>query len=177
LFCVTAPSHFTKNCFAICNHGRSDHSHGGRKSHLGKLLESNDTLPEKYPCDRVPESEDTVCLKDYLRQLEQKATTLSEIDKKILDTLEDEYEFESMIVESEETQSSSSQKIALINHKLTVSLHPINTSATSDFHSPTQTSDTIEMTQTQLNLIMENQPVVIAQYFTQLPKLNTEVTP
>ena len=107
-------------------------SRGSHKSHLGKLLENIDTLLEKYPRHRVLESEDTICLKEYLRQLEQKATTLSEIDKKILDTLEDEHEFESMIVESEELQSSLSQKMALIDDKLTVSPQPINTSTTSD---------------------------------------------
>ena len=47
---------------------------------------------------------------------------LSDIDKKILDTIVNEHEFESMIVESEEIQSSLSQKMALISHKLTAQL-------------------------------------------------------
>jgi len=75
-------------------------SRGGHKLHLGKLLEHNDAILEKYPPDTSPESEDRVKLEDYLKQLEHKAMTLSDIDKKILDTIHD---FESMIVESEET--------------------------------------------------------------------------
>jgi len=150
-------------------------SRGGHKSHLGKLLENIDALLENYPCDRVPESEDTVRLKDYLRQLEQKATTLSEIDKKILDTLEDEHEFESMIVESEETQSLLSQKMALINHKLTVSPQSISTSATSDSHPPTHTSETVEVSPpTTTTKSDHGEPTsghAATQYFTRLPKL------
>jgi len=150
-------------------------SRGGHKSHLGKLLENIDTLLEKYPCDRVPESEDTVHLKDYLRQLKQKATTLSEIDKKILDTLEDEHEFKSIVVKSEEAQSSLSQKMAMINHKLTVPPQPSNTSATSDSHPPTHTSETIEGS-SPTNAVKSDHGEstsghAAAQYFTRLPKL------
>ena len=58
---------------------------GGHKSHLGRLLESIDVLLEKYPRDAVPDSEDIARLKDYLKQLEHKATTLADIDKRILD--------------------------------------------------------------------------------------------
>lgn len=48
------------------------------------------------------------------------------VDKNILDNLEDEHEFEAiMIVESEEIQSTLSQRIALINHKLTALLQQI----------------------------------------------------
>ena len=105
-------------------------SRGSHKSHLGRLLESIDVLLEKYPHDVVPDSEDI----GLLKQLEHKATTLANIDRRILDTVEDEHKFESMIVESEETQSLLSLKMAMISHKLTTSPRPVNTSTTLSSH-------------------------------------------
>ena len=43
-------------------------------------------------------------MEDYLEQLKHKAMVFKDIDKNILDNLEDEHEFESTIVESEEMQ-------------------------------------------------------------------------
>ena len=51
--------------------------------------------------------------------MKHKATVFRDIDKNILDNLEDEHEFEATIVESEEMQSTVSQRIAIITHKLT----------------------------------------------------------
>jgi len=44
------------------------------------------------------ESEDRACLEDYLEHLKNKATVFKDINKNILDTLEDERDYE---VESE----------------------------------------------------------------------------
>ena len=93
-------------------------SRGGHKSHLGKLLENIDALFERQPRDKL-ESEDRARLEDYLERLKHKATVFSDIDKNILDNLEDEHEFEATIVESEEMQSTLSQRIAIIAQKLT----------------------------------------------------------
>ena len=91
---------------------------GGHKSHLRKLLENIDAIFERQPRDKV-ELEDRARLEDYLKQLKHKATVIKDIDKDILDTLEDEEEFEEMIIDSEEMQSTLSQKIAIATHKLT----------------------------------------------------------
>ena len=100
---------------------------------------------------------------------------LSDIDKKILDTMEDEHEFESMIVESEEIQSSLSQKMALINHKLTASPQSNNPSATPDSHPPPQTSEAIQVSPpTDTAKSVHHEPSSdhsTAQYVTRLPKL------
>ena len=94
-------------------------SRGGHKSHFGKLLENIDALAERQPRDKL-ELEDRARLEDYLEQLKHKATVFRDIDKNILDNLEDEHEFEATIVESGEMQSTLSQRIAIITHKLTV---------------------------------------------------------
>ena len=78
-------------------------SRNGHKSHLGRLLENIDAISARQPCDKI-ESEDRARLQDYLYQLRHKATIFKDIDKNILDNLEDEEEFEVMIVESEELQ-------------------------------------------------------------------------
>ena len=97
------------------------HSCGGHKAHLAKFFDTIESILEKYQGDTTLDSEDRAQLVDYLKQLEHKATVLSDIDKNILDSIEDEHEFESLIVESEDMQSTLSQKMALINHKITTS--------------------------------------------------------
>ena len=94
-------------------------SRGSHKSHLGKWLENIDALFAIQPRDKL-ELEDRARLEDYLEQMKHKATLFRDIDKNILDNLEDGHEFEAMIVESEEMQSTLSQRIAIITHKLTV---------------------------------------------------------
>ena len=58
-------------------------------------------------------------MEDYLKQLKHKATVFRGIDKNILDNLKDEHVLEAMIVELKEMQSTLSQRIAIITHKLT----------------------------------------------------------
>ena len=86
---------------------------------LEKLLENIDVLFERQPHDKL-ELEDRAHFEYYLEeQFKHKATVFRDTDKNILDNLEDEHEFEATIIESEEMQSTLSQRIAIITHKLT----------------------------------------------------------
>ena len=60
------------------------------EAHIAKLFDSIESIFEKYPCDMTPETEDRAQLEDNFKQLEHKATELSDIY--ILDTIEEEHE-------------------------------------------------------------------------------------
>ena len=77
---------------------------GVHKLHLKKLLLNTDALFETQPHDKL-QSEDRAHLENYLKQY-HKATVFRDTDKNILDNLEDEHEFETIIVESEEMYCS-----------------------------------------------------------------------
>ena len=62
---------------------------------------------------------DVTSLKDYLKQLKQKATVFANIDRNILDNIDDEEEFEATVLDSEELQTTLSQKISLLTYQLT----------------------------------------------------------
>ena len=50
---------------------------------------------------------------DYCKQLQQKAMGFTDIDRQIMDNLNNENELETMVFESEELQRTLSQKISL----------------------------------------------------------------
>ena len=93
-------------------------SRRGHRSHLTKLLNNIDKILSKLLAEALTNS-DVASLEDYLKQLKQKATVFADIDRNILDNIDDEEEFEATVLDSEELQTTLSQKISLLTYQLT----------------------------------------------------------
>ena len=87
------------------------------KSHLTKLFSNIDKTLNKLPAEPLTNS-NLASLEDYLKPLKQKATVFTDIDRNILDNLEEEEEFEATVLELEELQTMLSQKISLLMYQL-----------------------------------------------------------
>ena len=88
-------------------------SHQCHKSCLTKLFSRTDEILVKSPNEALTNT-NTASVQDYIKQLQQKVTVFADIDKKIVDHLEDEDEFEAMAFKSEDLQTMLSQKILLL---------------------------------------------------------------
>ena len=69
---------------------------------------------------------DVANLQDYCKQLHQKAKGFPDIDRKIRDCFENEDELKTMVFESEDLQTTLSQKILLLSCRLAVPLDPVS---------------------------------------------------
>ena len=76
-------------------------SRRGHKSHLSKLFNCIDKILTKAPMEALTDS-DVANLQDYCKQLQQKVTVFADIDRKIMDHLEDEDELETTVFDSED---------------------------------------------------------------------------
>ena len=92
-------------------------SRRGYKSHLCKLLNSIDQILAKSSREILTDF-DVASLQDYSKHLQQKATVFADIDGKIMDHLDNKDELKTMVFESEDLQTTLSQKILLLSCRL-----------------------------------------------------------
>ena len=90
-------------------------SRRGYRAHLTKLLQSVDELLRS----NQPLTEDvTITLRDMHEQLQRKEGLISALDAKILETLDNDEEIESEVLQAEDITSLITTTKAKINHRL-----------------------------------------------------------
>ena len=84
----------------------------GHNSHLSNLFNCINEILSKSPTETLTDAE-IANVQDYCKQLQQKGMVFTDIDRQIMDHLDNEDELESMVFESEELQRTLSQKFSL----------------------------------------------------------------
>lgn len=90
------------------------HTYARHRAHRAHLTHIFGKIAEILDSDEAPNERDTVSLQTALDQIEAKKTTITELDTKILATIEDADTVETEILETDELMYNVAEKLSLI---------------------------------------------------------------